>query len=73
MQPATSSWWSTGKNAPKSSDTEKNPDILRDLQRNVWVCTSVYLHGQSARVVSENGDMRCVLLILLYCIVYVSS
>ena len=27
MQPATSSWWSTGKNAPKSSDTEKNPDV----------------------------------------------
>ena len=27
MQPATSSWWSTGKNAPKSSDIEKDPDV----------------------------------------------
>jgi general stress protein 26 len=30
MQPATSSWWSTGKHAPKSSDIEKNPDVHRE-------------------------------------------
>ena len=27
MQPATSSWWSTGKNAPKSSEFKLNPDV----------------------------------------------
>jgi hypothetical protein len=27
MQPATSSWWSAGKNAPKSSEFKLNPDV----------------------------------------------
>ena len=41
MQPATSSWWSTGKNAPKSSDTEKNPDVHRLLY---YLDPIIYIH-----------------------------
>jgi hypothetical protein len=33
MQPATSSWWSTGKNAPKSSEFKLiNPDIPKAVE-----------------------------------------
>jgi hypothetical protein len=40
MKPATSSWWSTGKNAPKSSDIEKNPDVRTGVK--IW--TQKYEH-----------------------------
>ena len=33
--PPRGSWWSTGKNAPKSSDIEKNPDVPMDTGTDI--------------------------------------
>ena len=50
MQPATSSWWSTGKNAPKSSDTEKNPDVRVPGYRISWYRSFLYEAGSMLRL-----------------------